>query len=83
MEERKRLSDYDPTLSTATMDEIVEEIRRRNASSVIITIRDHKTDKDTILLNRWYGGGKVTAIGLCEAMKASLLKVIADEAEDE
>lgn len=65
-------SEDDGPLALATMEEIVEEIRRRTRHFLLVVVRD--TTEHSDLTNSWYGGGYHAAVGLCELTKAQFAK---------
>lgn len=67
----------DGPLTFVTMDEIVEELRKRTSHFVLVTVRDTTDQSD--ITNSWYGGGYHAAVGLCELTKAQLVKDYTDE----
>lgn len=69
--------DEDGPLALATMEEIVEELRRRTRHFVLVVVRD--TTEHSDLTNTWYGGGYHAAVGLCELTKGQLVKDYTDE----
>jgi len=59
-------------LSFVTMEEMVNEIRKRTSHFVLIVVRDTTEGVDSS--DSWYGGGYYAAVGLCELTKAQLVK---------
>lgn len=56
--------DTTPSLDTATMEEIVDELGRRHPGALIVWLEDHKTNPELEKANAEWRGGTTLARGL-------------------
>lgn len=67
-------------LTLVSFEDILAELYKRYDACVVITRRLLSKDKEDVACH--YHGGKVTAIGMCETLKNSLLDDLNDVREE-
>jgi hypothetical protein len=70
----------DPHLSMATLDQIIDELRKRSIGCLVACVIK-MTDNEEHVYANWHG--KTIAIGLCERVKHSILNTPSLEVPDD
>ena len=73
----------DNPLALFTMEELVDEIKSRHSAILLATLQDHKTDNGSTVVNRWFSGSRITALGLAEVMRTFLSSAFVDHDPDD